>query len=189
MESYGDVLAGAGMVAYIVIGLAVLFFGWWGYRLLKGSKKQKDNADLPSDESYESISASVKNAVPPGGVVLGKGGAKCLCFRQIEGLLIADFTTISKPVGEMYQFDPSCPINGNGYIVKQLENGEVVDYDPREVRVEIDTLPETAWHAINWRDDVVNFWTVATQWWKNLANWYAAAVLGLVFMGILVVMG
>lgn len=189
MGEYGELLAGAGIALYIVIALFLLVVFWWAYRTFRGKKGEVKKSDLPSDESFEGISEEIKGAAVKSKPILGSGGYKCLCFREIKGMLVADFTTMPEPIGELYQFDPSCPLSGNGYIVTQNDTGDIIDYDPREVKVETDETPEYAWHAINWKDDVTNFWTVARQWWKNIANWYAAAVLALVFFGILVVLG
>lgn len=190
MEGYSEMLSGAGLFAYIVIGLFMGLFAWWGYRLFKRKGKQTTMADLPSAESYESESKLVKQGEQKEPrIILGTGSYKCVCFREIKGALVADFTTIPEPIGEMYQFDPSCPISGNGYVVRQVDNGDIVDYDPREVKVETDETPDYAWHAINWEEDAIAFWTVPIKWWKNLANWYAAGVLAIVFFGVLVVLG
>ena len=189
MEGYGDILAGAGIVAYIVIGLAVLLLGWWGYRLIRGTGKDKVNTDLPSDESYESISADAKVPATEGSdVVLGKGGIKCLCFRKIRGVNVADFTTIGEAIGELYQFDPSCPITGSGYIVKENAEGKIVDYDPRELAFKVEESPERAWFAINW-DIVKSVFFVPLQWWKSTSVWFAAAMLVIVFITSLAVLG
>ena len=193
MEQYGEVLVGGGIIAYIVIGLFVVLFAWWGYRIFKGQSKQIKSSDLPLDESYESVSADAKVAAEgekkeENKVVLGKGNIKCLCFRKIQGVNIADFTTISEPVGELYQFAPSCPITGSGYIVKEDEKGNIVDYDPREVTFKIEESPERAWFAINW-DIVKQVFFVPVQWWKSTSVWFAAAMLVIVFVVSLAVLG
>ena len=189
MESYGDVLAGAGIVAYIVIGLAVLLFAWWGYRLIRGGGKQKQNADLPSDESYEGVSAGIKPPATTSKGILGKGNIKCLCFRKIKGVNVADFTTISEAIGELYQFDPSCPTPGSGYIVKENEKGEIVDYDPREVKCTWEESPDFAHLVMNGGQIIKNFWAVQVQWWKSTSVWFAAAMLVVVFITSLAVVG
>jgi len=189
MEGYGDILAGAGIVAYIVIGLFVVLFAWWGYRLVKGTGKGKVNADLPSDESYESVSTHTKGLTTEGSnVALGAGDIKCLCFRKIRGVNVADFTTIGKAIGEMYQFDPSCPITGSGYIVKENAEGKIVDYDPRELAFKVEESPERAWFAINW-DIVKLVFFVPIKWWKSTSVWFAAGMMVIVFITSLAVLG
>jgi len=197
MDQYGEVLAGAGIIVYIILGLFVVLFAWWGYRLFKGQGKQIKSSDLPSDKSYESVSANIKEAILDGikratgessEVILGKGSIKCLCFRKIQGVNVADFTTIPEPIGELYQFDPSCPITGSGYIVKENEKGKIVDYDPREVKFKIEESPERACFAINW-DIVKSVFFVPVQWWKSTSVWFAAAMLVIVFVVSLAVLG
>jgi len=192
MEQYGEILAGAGIVVYIVIALFVVLFAWWGYRLIRIKGKEKVGADLPSDESYESVSAGVRGEGTKEGegkkVTLGKGKIKCLCFHKIQGVNIADFTTIPEPIGELYQFDPSCPITGSGYIVKEDEKGKIVDYDPREVTFKIEESPEYAWFAIHW-DILKSVFFVPVQWWKSTSVWFAAAMLVIVFITSLAVLG
>jgi len=188
MEQYGDMLAGAGIIAYIVIGLAVLFFGWWVFRLIKGKKPKSEISDLPPDTSYESISADIKGGTSESGVKIGQGNIKCLCFRRIKGVNVADFTTITEPVGELYQFDPSCPVTGSGYIVKEDKNGVIVDYDPREIAFKVEESPERAWFAIHW-DIVKAVFFVPIQWWKSTSVWFAAAMLVIVFVATLAVVG
>ena len=188
MEGYGDILAGAGIVAYIVIGLFVVLFAWWGYRLVKGTGKGKVNADLPSDESYEGVSAEAKPGVPKKKIILGKGNIKCLCFHKIKGVNVADFTTIGEAIGELYQFDPSCPITGSGYIVKENTEGIIVDYDPRELAFKVGDSPEMAWFAIHW-DIVKSVFFVPIQWWKSTSVWFAAGMMVIVFITSLAVLG
>ena len=165
--------------------------------MIKGQGKQSKSSDLPSDGSYESVSTNIKEAIldgirrakgESGEVVLGKGNIKCLCFRKIQGVNVADFTTISEPIGELYQFDPSCPITGSGYIVKENERGEIVDYDPREVTFHIEASPERAWFAIHW-DIVKQVFFVPVQWWKSTSVWFAVAMLVIVLIASLAVLG
>jgi len=197
MGQYGEVLGAAGIVAYIVIALFVVLFAWGGYRLFKGKGKQVKSSDLPIAQSYESISTNIKEAILDGIIrgtgesskgILGEGNIKCLCFRKIQGVSIADFTTIPEPIGELYQFDPSCPITGSGYIVRENEKGEIVDYDPREVKFKIEESPERAWFAIHW-DIVKQVFFVPVQWWRSTSVWFAAAMLVIVFVTSLAVLG
>jgi len=193
MEELALLFENAGLLVYVVIGLVLVLLGWWGFKLIRGREKRRGGG-LPAAESYETVSKKIKKpdaevGVAPPCIILGEGDIKCLCFRKVKSVIVADFTYISEPIGELYQFDPSCPISGNGYIVKQLDDGTIVDYDPREVKVKENETPDYAWDAINWKDDVNNFWTVPVKWWRNVANWYAAGVLGLCFLGILVVLG
>jgi len=188
MEQYGEILAGAGIIVYIVIALFLALFAWLGYRMFKGKGKQ-DTGDLLSDISHESISTGVQKPTGNGEVTIGKGKIKCLCFRKIQGVQVADFTSISEPVGELYQFDPSCPISGSGYIVKENEKGDIVDYDPREVKYVWEESPDFAHLVMNGAQIIKNFWAVQVQWWKSTSVWFAAAMLVIVFVTSLAVLG
>ena len=184
MEEYGEIMVGAGVVGYIVFGLFVLLFVWWGYRLFKGEGKQKLDTDLPIDdkpgqkEEKEGATESI----------LGTGGIKCLCFHKIKGVNAADFTTIPNAIGELYQFDPSCPVSGSGYIVKENDNGAIVDYDPREIEYKLEESPEYAYFATNW-EIVKSVFFVPIQWWKSTSVWFAGAMLVIIFITSLAVLG
>lgn len=186
MEQYGEIMAGAGVVVYIVIGLFVVLFAWWGFRLFRGRGKQKLDTDLPTDAVSERIESTQEKVVEKSG--LGAGSIKCLCFRKIKGVNAADFTTIPKPIGELYQFDPSCPVSGSGSIVKENGEGKIVDYDPREIEYKLEESPEYAYFATTW-DIVKSVFFIPLQWWKSTSVWFAAAMLVIVFITSLAVLG
>ena len=178
-----------GIVIFILIVLLIILRM---FRKSQSPASRSLTSSETSDSSYEKASEGilVNDSDDKEQVKVGPGlPFRCLCFRKIKGVAVADFTSMSEPVGELYQFDPSCPVSGSGYIVRQLDNGVVEDYDPREVKMLVDDTPDHAWHAINWKDDVNSFWTVPIQWWKNTANWYAAGVLCLALFTMLVVLG
>jgi len=185
LNQYGSMLAGATVWGYLALFLFLVFLILWAIRFLKGKGKAKDNSDLPmDDDSYESISEDVK--APKKKIILGTGECKCLCFRTIKGVNIADFTTIPKPIGEQYQFDPSCPVSGWGSIVKEDKDGNIVDYDPREVTYDLKKSPEYAYFATVW-DICKRVFYVPIPAWKSSAMWFAAAMLAITFITGLVV--
>lgn len=184
MEEFTEMMAGAGVIVYVVIFLFVILFVWGGFRLFAGKRKPKVNTDLPTEAKPEHMEESE----PKEEKELGSGDIKCLCFRKIKGMHVADFTTIRKPIGELYQFDPSCPVSGAGYIVKENEKGEVVDYDPREIEFKLAESPEYAYFATNW-DIVKQVFFVPVQWWKSTSVWFAAAMLVIIFVISLAVLG
>lgn len=123
--------------------------------------------------------------------ILGTGNFKCLCFRKISGKVIADFREdefgLPYPIGEQYQFDPSCPVSGIGSIVIERD-GKIYDYDPRQVQYIRKESPEYAYGACNyWKGVVGLFWKVPEKWWKAAATWFATAVLILLFITTLLV--
>lgn len=189
LAQYLELMAGADPVVYIVIVVFILALSgwvWWSFKGHKAKPRKKvsvvDNAD-----SYEAISGGIKQANVEQ-VQLGTGDVKCLCFRKIKGVNVADFTTIPNAIGEMYQFDPSVPLKGSGFIVKQLDDGSIVDYDPREVPFIVKESPEYAYFATNW-DILKSVFFVPTSWYKSTAVWFAAAVLVIVFITGLAVLG
>jgi len=184
MEQYGDMLSGVGVVAYVFIALFVVLLGWWGYKIFKRSKKP--DGKLPA-ETYEDISEQMVEPHGEGEVQIGTGRYQCLCFRKIQGTNVADFIRINKPVGELYHFDTSCPISGNGYIVKE-EDGKIVDYDPRQEEYNVKESPEFAWFAISW-EIVKRVFFVPTQWYKSSSVWFAAGMMAITFIVSLAVIG
>lgn len=174
---YIEVLAGNPVAMGFVVGFIILtaIIIFLRYRPKDLSAKVEDKKEVVVQPETEKQ--------PEG--ILGIGSYKCMAFRQGN---IVDFTTIPEPIGEVYFFDPTCPISGAGYIVRENENGKIVDYDPREVQVVIERTPEYAWHAMNWTDDVFGFWIVPLSWWKTPATWFAIALIMMVFVSTLVVL-
>lgn len=187
MEQYGDMMASAGIFVYLVVALFLALFAWGIYKIFERSKA-KAVTELPS-ETYEELSEQVEEPKPEnaGDVKIGAGNYPCICFRKIKGVNVADFTKINKPVGELYQFDTSCPSGGNGYIVKQ-DDDKVVDYDPRQEEYDVEKSPEYAWFAINWEICRQVFF-VPVQWYKSTSVWFAAAMLAVTFVISLAVIG
>lgn len=188
MEHYGDMMASAGIVVYIVLALFVFLLAWGAYKFFK-RKGNKTEEQLPND-SYEEISENIIEVKShgQGEVKIGSGKYQCICFRNIDGVNAIDFTKINKPIGELYQFDTSCPSSGNGYIVKQEGRGEIVDYDPRQEGYNIQNSPEYAWFAISW-DICKRVFFIPVQWYKSSSVWFAAAMLVITFIVSLAIIG
>jgi hypothetical protein len=194
MNQYLEMFSGAGAAAWMVISVILLIVAYITFRSYVSHKKRIDTS-LPIDESYESVSTQVSETnnetqKPESQVkqILGTGNLSCICFRKIKGINVIDFTTIPNPVGEIYQLDPSCPSTGSAYIVKEADNGNIIDYDPRETEYKTENSPEVAWFAINW-DIVKNVYFVPVKWWKSTSVWFAGFLLGIVFICSLVVLG
>lgn len=192
-------------MALVVILVVVLLYVIWHFRkriwaaFKKGflrSKWEEENrvtASIVAEKKNEPAAAAgqppenkepVKSPTQPS--TLGTGEVKCLCFRKINGVVVADFTTMPKPIGEMYALDPSCPITGSGHIVYENKDGNILDYDPREVEYKTENSPEMAWFAINW-DIVKEVFFVPLQWWKSPALWMAGVMLVIIFITTLAV--
>lgn len=183
METYISWMAAAGAEVYIILGIfAFALLGGLTMGIMRARNKMAKTKLLPKAavEQKESESAEAEKS----GSALGTGELKCMCFKANN---VLDFTTIPKPVGEIYQFEPSCPISGAGYIVKEEQGGEIKDYDPRDVEVHIEQTPEFAWFATHWDIVTRNFWAVAVQWWKSPSTWFAVIMMIVVFICALVV--
>ena len=177
-----------------------LLFGLWIYRAWKGGDSGKQKPDKimvkdRDDKDFVVVSAEIKEEsrrIAGHGEVtedqLGTGEYKCLCFRKIKGMNVVDFTTTPKPIGEMYNIDPSCPLSGSGYIVK-VENGIVVDYDPRQVEYKLEESPEFADLAITIGKITKMFWTTRIPWWKTAHTLLAVVMIAVTFIVTLVVLG
>lgn len=179
----GD-MNGAGVAVLIAI---LVVFALFLFRKLRTGKKP-NTTPLPSTETkpdnYEALSEEVSSTTKKtarNSNKLGHGDIKCMCFRKIKGIPVVDFTTMEKPIGEMYRFDPSCPIQGSGYIVKETARGEIEDYDPREVEYVVEESPEYAYFASDWPEVKLVFY-VPVKWWKSASVLFAWAIIGVVLL-------
>lgn len=184
---------------WAAIFVTCLLFGLWIYRAWKGGDSGKQKPDKimvkdRDDKDFVAVSAEIKEEskrIAEHGEVtedqLGTGEYKCLCFRKIDNHNVVDFTTIPKPIGEMYNIDPSCPMSGSGYIVK-VENGLVVDYDPRSIKYILEESPEYAWFATQW-EIVKQVFFVPIKWWQSSSTLFAAAMVAGTFLLGLVALG
>jgi len=178
-------LGGMDAVGVIII-LSIAFVVGLIYFVKKGyskAKKQESLRIIEATQKYQTErkqvlstkSESQANSVS----ALGTGDIPCMAFRPGN---IIDWTTIPAPIGETYFADTSCPTSGSVCIVKELENGEVVDYDPREIPVEIKQTPEWAWSATHCKELVKRFWYVPFSIWKSPSLWLAFGMLLAMFI-------
>lgn len=180
MGTYLEWMTTAGIEVYIIIGIFVFtLFGGVAMGIMRGRRKLTE-MKLPSAPAVQTKGEKPEQTKS----VLGTGSFNCMCFKPNN---VIDFSTIPEPLGEIYQFEPSCPISGAGYVVKQDADGKITDYDPREVEVHIEQTPEYAWFATHWDIVTRNFWTVPVQWWKSTATWFAVIMMIIVFICSLVV--
>lgn len=190
--SYWETLTGNPMALGFVIGALILFaiIVWLKVR----PKRQVEADNLPrTTEEKKVVSAGVE--AEKNTSILGTGTFKCMAFRQGN---VLDFTTIPEPIGEVYFFDPTCPMKGAGYIVREAKEGEmvdgikrkkgeVVDYDPRQIKVKIKESPEYAHFATHW-DIVPVVFKIALNWWQTRSVWFAAGMMGILLLATLVVL-
>lgn len=194
-DQFLEMIGNAGLLAYVILAIFLMLIAGssiYGIRRAKepAAKKQivhNSATKLDVKRRLEQVIRGIEQGeiIKQEEVenVLGTGEYKCLCFRPPN---ILDFTTIPEPIGELYQIETSCPLSGSGYIVQE-KDGKIVDYDPREVEVHIEQSPEYAWFATHW-DILRTVFSVAVEWWKTPATWYAVGMMGIVFVFGLVVL-
>lgn len=180
IEGYLEQITGDPVVFGVIVGFVLLLglLAWRG--LMPKRRPVADSKTRPTGglESLESKATEVEASVID---TLGKGDYKCLAFLNGN---IARFTKMPKPIGEGYSFDPSMPVSGFTYIVKEAVEG-VVDYDPRQVKVKIEEMPERAYFAISWGIVPVVF-KISLAWWKTRSVWFAAGMMAILFIATLV---
>lgn len=196
MERIGEMFSNANVAVIVIVALLIGLFilvVWWRMRSIKKKRSQNSAFQAKKTESLKKAPPETvvddgkkkKEAEEP---AYGPGFPyKAMVFLN-DGESI-DFTGIPKPIGHIKQFDTSLPFSGGGYIVKELTDGSLVSYDPRDVALETDQLPDWAWFAINCRDIVLRFWRVPNPWWKSIGMWFAAAMILAVFICFLALFG
>jgi hypothetical protein len=175
------------IVCAIIIAL-ILFRGTI-WRMIRPSK-QKATSQATADEPIEtSMVNGVMVATPTWKTKCGTGNYKAMVIRGSA----VDWTTIPKPVGELSPADPSCPMSGGVYTVRELQQdetidgkpykaGEIVDYDPRQVAIRQLSMPEHAYFATHWEELVRMVYGYSKPWYTNASIWFAAAVLFIMFI-------
>lgn len=123
-------------------------------------------------------------------VLLGTGKYRCMAYRlHPQWGPSVDFTTMPEPVGDMVIAETSLPMSGSIYEVVELLDGSLVPYnEARQMPIIDEETPEFAWICTHW-ESARRFWTVPKAWWKSMSNWYAAGMLCIVFIVVLVVTG
>lgn len=183
LDLSGDIW-GIIIFAVLAIWVIIKLLGYWANR----QKKEKQPA-LIKQEIIQAKPAEIEKFNIKKESILNTGDVKCICFRSIGDINIADFTTMPSPIGEVYQTDPSCPASGSHYIVKETPEGKIIDYDPREEEYKHDESPEYAFLAINPDAVTKAFWTVSVQWWKSGNVFLAGIIVGVTFIIVLSVLG
>ena len=186
MIKFFDLIGKGGPMAIVIILVLIALVGGFVYWRIRRNKKHNPKQKAQAIDAVK-LEPEIKPAELPTELVKkvrGTGNYKAMVICKD----IIDFTTIPEPIGEIYQFDPSCPMRGGGYIVKEQADGTLVDYDPRELSVIVEETPEYAWFATHW-PVVKRVFNVPVQWWKSTAMWHAAGLMVIVFISALVVLG
>lgn len=190
------------VIALIALALVALEFTKKpGHRVVKEPVKAVPEVVKPVPISVkkgkQAIAVAVAGPEPEiPRVKLGEGPYKCMVIRTAKGMGITnptcvniiDFTTMTQPMGDIDVADTSCPSSGGIYSVRELEDGTIVDYDPREVALEIDQTPEYAYFATHW-EIVSRVFFVPLKFWQSPKWWFAAACLFITFFLTLSVIG
>lgn len=176
-------LGGAPTIIIIVVFVVVLATAiWWNIsRKRKQIKGDTKTSIKQSVEDKEEVEENIQTDS-----LIGTGSFKAMVYRKNGAL---DFTTIPEPIGYIYQFDTSLPFSGGGYIAKEGDKGEILDFDAREIDIVTKELPEWAWFAINCEQIVKNFWQVPSAWWQSVSMWFAAGMMLILFISFLAVFG
>lgn len=185
MDKYFQILGSGNIGIYVGIGLVVVVFLMAVVRGIMKTKTKVEEPDLPrTTQKAKEAEGQTEETEEKPKTVLGTGEYKCMCFCPGN---VLDFTTIPEPIGEVYQFDGSLPVSGSAYIVLQRENGEVVDYDPRDVEFVLKQSPEYLWLATHPQKITKQFWAAPIQWWRSTSTWFAAGMIAVTFICALVV--
>lgn len=180
MSDYLEIIGQAGSWVIVLLVLVFLCLVYAVMRLIQGGDVKRDTDATKPKQAVATL--AVDTSKLPAKTKVGTGNYKALVIRPGG---IVDFNYIPEPIGEMYQADPSCPMHGGMFIVKELPNGEIIDYDPRKVKVDINKSPERAWFAINW-DLVPKVYSVPAQWWQSTSTWWAIGLTVIMFIVVLV---
>jgi hypothetical protein len=102
---------------------------------------------------------------------------------------IIEFTNkIDKPLGGLYFAEPSCPVTGEVYYVKQNKDHTFSPYDPRENILSADT-PYTAYHALHWVEAIGVWARKKGNWMASVSTIAVVIAAGVVFVLVLVKVG
>ncbi len=185
-----------GIVLFAILVAACVF----GYLyLIKGKRLHKtlpmnNQLQVPSPAARSLMAStvpatvSVQAPIVPGkveGIKTGSGKYHAMVLKPG----VVDFTTISKPVGEIIIASGTLPYTGPCYLVKQTNDGKYVDFDERNQPYNADTSPSKAWICTHCDEIIKAFWSADVNWLQNPATWYAAAMIALDFIAVLVVLG
>jgi len=182
LETLGGITFGGLVLILILISIPIV---WIVYKKMSHKAKIQEHREIiEAKTKYEEAKRGEKLSEEKA-QKFGVGSFKCMAFRPGN---IIDWTTIPAPIGELYQADASCPVSGGVYIVRETEDGDIIDYDPREVKVDIKTSPERAWYATHW-DIVKRVYSIPLAWWRSTATWFAAGMMLILFITVMAAIG
>lgn len=186
MDNFIELLSGLSTAGIVTLVIVVLVFVVVVVAYIRRLNIGKRHNTLPSSKpDHIAPPGDAEDAPPASKSILGTGQVKCMAIRPGN---ILDFTTIPKPIGDIYVADTSCARGGASCIVRELDNEEIVDYDPREKKLDVGSTPEYAYFATHW-EIVDRVFCVPSPWWRSTSTWFAAGMMAVTFILGLVVLG
>lgn len=137
-----------------VVGAVVLFFvgKWlWGKRRVPYVPEKKPDEKAKGAE--------------PGAEICKTGGYKAYVWEPNPGIVACH---INKPVGLLWNAEPTLPMSGQVYFCKRDKDGKLIPYDPRLEKVNPEESPERLYRAINAQDVVDPVYTSESTWWEKV---------------------
>lgn len=95
---------------------------------------------------------------------------------------------IDKPLGGLFFLEPSCPITGEAYYIKQNEDGSFSPYDPREAAILSDYTPYSAWDALHW-DEADGVWVAKNNWIEPISKIFLWVVIIIAVILLIIKLG
>jgi hypothetical protein len=108
----------------------------------------------------------------------GEGKESVIEFKQ----------KISQPLGETWYAEPSLPISGECYWVKELANGNYEAFDPRKSNLTANATPNRAYMATHW-DRAEGVWLYVQSAFQKWSMIIIGAVIFITFIVILIRLG
>lgn len=187
ISSYFEILTNN--PAYIATASLVLLL--IGVIALLIIRRKRGNKSLTLRPRAGKLPESIENDKA---TILGQPGVNCIAIRNPAVLgydvdiNIIDFTTMPGPIGEIHFSDTSCPVSGGIYTVLEKTDGSLIDYDPRQVPLDVRTTPERAYQATHW-PELPGVWGTPQPFYKNSSFWFAIGCLFITFFISMVAMG
>jgi hypothetical protein len=178
------------VIIIVVIALIFIASVFWGIKhRIKKEKVTSASLDTPVKITKKETAEADTDEPEDAGYKQLRGTGKYKAMVYCADGISIDFTTIPYRLGNIHTLDTSLPQPGGNYIVKELSDGTLAAYDPRDTVMETKETPDWAWLAINCKVIVQNFWRVPNAWWKSVGMWFAAGMILVVFICFLAVFG
>jgi len=108
----------------------------------------------------------------------GEGKESVIEFKQ----------RISQEVGNIWYAEPSLPINGECYCVKELANGNYEPYDPRKSNLTANESPTKAYMATHW-DRAEGVWLYIQSNIQKVSMFVVFGFIFITFVAVLIKLG